>query len=35
MGGGGADSTRPQIVFSVTSVRDATKPHNLVTFPKI
>ena len=34
-GGGGADSTRPQIVFFITSVRDATEPQNLVKCPKI
>ena len=34
-GGGAADSTRLQIVSFITSVRDAAKPRNLVTFPKI
>ena len=34
-GGGGADSTRPQIAFFVTSIRDAVGPQNLATFPKI
>ena len=33
-GGGGADSTRLQIVSFITSVEDAEEP-NLVTFPKI
>ena len=33
--GGGADSTRLQIVFFITSVRDAAEPRNLVTSPKI
>ena len=33
--GRGADSTCPQIVFFMTSVRDATEPQNLVTFSKI
>ena len=32
---GGADSTRLQIVFFITSIRDAAEPRNLVTFPKI
>ena len=32
-GGGGADSARPQIVFFITSVRDAAEPQNLVAFP--
>ena len=34
-GGGGADSTRLQIDFFITSVGDAAEPRNLVTFPKI
>ena len=34
-GGGGADSALLQIVFVITSVRDAAEPRNLVTFPKI
>ena len=34
-GGGGADSALLQIVFFITSVRDAAEPRNLVTFPKI
>ena len=34
-GGGGGDSTLFQIVFFITSVRDAAEPRNLVTFPKI
>ena len=34
-GGAGADSTLFQIVFFITSVRDAAEPRNLVTFPKI
>ena len=34
-GGGGADSIRLQIVFFITSVRDAAGPRNLVTFPKM
>ena len=34
-GGGGADSARPRIVFSITSIRDAAEQHNLATFPKI
>ena len=33
--GGGADSALFQIVFFITSVRDAAEPRNLVTFPKI
>ena len=33
-GGGGADSTRLQIVF-VTSARDTAEPQKVVTFPKI
>ena len=32
---GMADSTRLQIVFFMTSVRDAAEPHNLVTLLKI
>ena len=34
-GGEGADSTRPQIVVFITSVRDAVAPQNFATFPKI
>ena len=34
-GGGGADSALLQIVFCITSVRDAAEPQNLMTFPKI
>ena len=34
-GGGGADSALLQIVFFITSVRDAAELRNLVTFPKI
>ena len=34
-GGGGVDSALLQIVFFITSVRDAAEPQNLVTFPKI
>ena len=30
-----ADSALLQIVFLITSVRDAAEPQNLVTFPKI
>ena len=33
--GGGADSSLLQIVFFITSVRDAAEPQNLVTFPKL
>ena len=33
--GGGEDSALLQIVFFITSVRDAAEPRNLVTFPKI
>ena len=33
--GGGGDSTHLQIVFFITSVRDAAEPRNLVTCPKI
>ena len=33
--GGGADSTRLQIVFFITSVRNAAEPQNLVTFSNI
>ena len=33
--GGWADSALLQIVFFITSVRDAAEPRNLVTFPKI
>ena len=35
MGGGGGDFTRLQIVFFITSVRDAAEPRNLMTFLKI
>ena len=35
MGGGGADTALLQIVFFITSVKDAAEPRNLVTFPKI
>ena len=35
MEGGGADSALLQIVFFITSVRDAAEPRNLVTFPNI
>ena len=34
-GGGGADFTRLQIVFFITSVMDAVESQNLVTFSKI
>ena len=34
-GGGGADSIHLQIVFFITSVRDAAEPQNLVIFPNI
>ena len=34
-GGEGADSTCFQIVFFITSIRDAAEPRNLLTFPKI
>ena len=34
-GGGGADSTRPQIIFLITSIRDAAEPQNLLTFHKL
>ena len=33
--GGGGDSALLQIVFFITSVRDAAEPRNLVTFPKM
>ena len=33
--GGGVDSALLQIVFFITSVRDAAEPQNLVTLPKI
>ena len=33
--GGGEDSALLQIVFFITSVRDAAEPRNLVTFPKL
>ena len=33
--GGGADSALLQIIFFITSVRDAAEPRNLVTFAKI
>ena len=32
--GGGEDSALLQIVFFITSVRDAAEPRNFVTFPK-
>ena len=32
---GGADSALLQIVFFITSVRDAAEPRNSVSFPKI
>ena len=32
---GRVDSALLQIVFIITSVRDAAEPRNLVTFPKI
>ena len=32
---GGTDSALLQIVFFITSVRDAAEPRNLVNFPKI
>ena len=35
MGGGGADSSRPQIVFFANSFRGAGEPQNLVKSPKI
>ena len=34
-GWGGGDSALLQIVFFITSVRDAAEPRYLVTFPKI
>ena len=34
-GGGGAHSALLQIVFFITSVKDAAEPRNFVTFPKI
>ena len=34
-GRGQADSALLQVVFFITSVRDAAEPRNLVTFPKI
>ena len=34
-GGGGADSALLQIVFFITSARDAAELRTLVTFPKI
>ena len=34
-GGGGADSALLQIVFFISSIRDAAEPRNLVTFPNI
>ena len=33
-GGGGADSALLQIVFFITSGRDAAEPRNVVTFLK-
>ena len=33
--GGGADSALLQIVFFITSVRDAAEPRNMVTFLQI
>ena len=33
--GGVADSTRPQIVFFITSIKDAAEQQNLTTFNKI
>ena len=33
--GGGGDSHRFQVVFIITSARDAAEPQNLMTFPKI
>ena len=33
--GEGEDSTRPEIVLFITSIRDATEPQKLVTCPKI
>ena len=35
MGGGGADSALLQIIFLITSIRDAAEPRNFVAFPKI
>ena len=35
MGGGGADSALFQIVFFITSFKDAAVQRNLVTFPKV
>ena len=32
---GGADSALLQIVFFITSIRDAAEPRNLVTFLKV
>ena len=34
-GGGGGNSALLQIVFFITSVRDAAEPRNLVTLTKI
>ena len=34
-GGGGGDSALLQIVFFITSIRDAAESGNLVTFPDI
>ena len=34
-GRGETDSTRLQIVFFMTSVRDTAEPRNLMIFPKI
>ena len=33
--GGGADSALLQIVFFITSIRDAEEPRNLVISPKM
>ena len=33
--GGGADSTSPQIVFFITSIRNVAQQQNLANFPKI
>ena len=34
-GGGEANSAHPQIVFFITSIRNATEPNNLVIFLKL
>ena len=34
-GGGGGDFAILQIVFFISSVRDAAEPRNLLTFPEI